>query len=408
MKRIFKQTFAVAGILLLSTGLAANGLNLNSVGAKAVGMGGAFVGLADDYSAMFWNPAGIIQQEGPVLSIYGSSIVPTSTYEFPLLGIDTQTESKMYPNGALGFIKPLSDKVTVGVLAYVPSGAGATWDGAPLALLAGGMNLEWESMVGIIAVSPSIAVRLTDKFTLGAALNVYYGFLKMKRPAVGQYDENLNGIAVGATISALFQPSDKVSFGLTYKTPISVKLEGDATMSGAPLFGLSDMAKAERSADWPAWIGFGVAIKPTDRLTVTADLQFTDWQSLTDIPITYLDPGWQLYFAEGSKFELRWESKIQWRFGMEYKLNDTWAVRAGYYYDPSPGPLETANILLPQFTYHWATAGFGYHTDKITLDVAVEIGMGQDREVPYALEFDMPGTHGMSMWVPTIAFTYRF
>ncbi|HHM23866.1 MAG TPA: hypothetical protein ENJ23_02365, partial [Bacteroidetes bacterium] len=31
------------------------------VGVRAIGMGGAFVGLADDYAATYWNPAGLGQ-----------------------------------------------------------------------------------------------------------------------------------------------------------------------------------------------------------------------------------------------------------------------------------------------------------------------------------------------------------
>ncbi|HDP94150.1 MAG TPA: hypothetical protein ENN40_02185 [Candidatus Aminicenantes bacterium] len=408
MKRILKQAFAVAGVLLLSTSLAANGLNLNSVGSKAIGMGGAFVGLADDYSAIFWNPAGMIKQEGPIFSLYGSAIMPHGTYEFAMAGINTETESKAYPSGAIGYIKPLSDKVVVGILGYVPSGSGATWPGADLTPLSSGIVLEWESMVGIIALSPAVAVRVTDQLTLGAALNIYYGLLKIKRPGLVQYEEDLTGMAVGGTISAMFQPSEMLSFGLTFKTPISVKMKGDATMSGAGILGLSVTSDAERSADWPMWIGFGVAVKPMDRLTITADLQYTDWKKLTDIPVTYENLAWQAAFAKAGKFELQWESKIQWRFGMEYRLNDIWALRAGYYYDPAPGPLETANILLPQFTYNWATVGVGYHTDSISLDVAVEFGFGEDREVPVGLKHGMPGIHGMSMVVPNIAFTYRF
>jgi len=38
--------------------LFANGLSLNSVGPKALAMGGAFIGQADDLSAFYWNPAG--------------------------------------------------------------------------------------------------------------------------------------------------------------------------------------------------------------------------------------------------------------------------------------------------------------------------------------------------------------
>jgi len=36
------------------------------VGARALGMGGAFVGLADDVSATYWNPAALVDLDGPV------------------------------------------------------------------------------------------------------------------------------------------------------------------------------------------------------------------------------------------------------------------------------------------------------------------------------------------------------
>lgn len=42
---------------------AASFLNVD-IGAKAVGMGGAYVAVADDISAMFWNPAGIARLQG--------------------------------------------------------------------------------------------------------------------------------------------------------------------------------------------------------------------------------------------------------------------------------------------------------------------------------------------------------
>jgi hypothetical protein len=31
------------------------------IGTRALGMGGAYLGVADDYSATFWNPAGLAQ-----------------------------------------------------------------------------------------------------------------------------------------------------------------------------------------------------------------------------------------------------------------------------------------------------------------------------------------------------------
>ena len=35
--------------------------NFAGVGVRAMGMGGAFAGVADDFTAMYWNPAGLAQ-----------------------------------------------------------------------------------------------------------------------------------------------------------------------------------------------------------------------------------------------------------------------------------------------------------------------------------------------------------
>jgi hypothetical protein len=42
-------------------------------GARALGMGGAFIAVADDATAASWNPSGLIQLERPELSIVGDN-----------------------------------------------------------------------------------------------------------------------------------------------------------------------------------------------------------------------------------------------------------------------------------------------------------------------------------------------
>src|SRR3990172_6214972 len=54
-RKLFIVTFI---LLLLPQMLWASGMSLN-VGAKASALGGAFRGLADDWSAASWNPAGL-------------------------------------------------------------------------------------------------------------------------------------------------------------------------------------------------------------------------------------------------------------------------------------------------------------------------------------------------------------
>jgi len=406
--KFFKTILIGFLTVIFSLSLFSNGLNLNGVGSKAVAMGGAFIGLADDFSAVYWNPAGLTQMKTSNIGIFGTDIIPTGTYSLSAYGIDTQTESKMYPSGALGYFNPISEKLVVGFLAYVPSGSGATWNGDDLKIMTAGTAYEWESMIGMFTFSPVIAYKLSDKFSIGATLNISYGMLNIKQPALGQYSEELSGTAFGATFGLMFKPSEKFSIGLSVKTPQKVSVEGDAEMSLASVYGFSTTATATREMTWPLWLGAGIAFKPNDKLTFTFDVQYTKWSELDKVEVSYDDAAWNAYFANDAEFDLRWDDTIQIRVGLEYKLNDKLALRAGYYHDPAPAPLETLNILLPSITYNSFTFGFGYSSEKMNLDFGFEYLSGADREVPLGEDYAMPGTHGMSMIVPNISLTIKF
>jgi len=45
--------------------LVPSSINPVGSGARAIGMGGAFIGVADDATAASWNPGGLIQLENP-------------------------------------------------------------------------------------------------------------------------------------------------------------------------------------------------------------------------------------------------------------------------------------------------------------------------------------------------------
>lgn len=399
-------------VCLLACSLSANGLNLNGVGSKAIAMGGAFIGLADDYSAVFWNPAGLTQIKKPTLFLFQTDLIPTGTYKFATYGIDAQTVSKVYPSGAIGYLKPIGEKMVIGIAAYVPSGTGAKWDGNELKILAKGGVYEWESFMAIATICPVFAYQVSDKISLGATLNLNYGMMNLKRAGVGQYTEKIHGLALGATLSALVKPSDKLQFGLTFRTPSKVNFKGDATMDKANLLGMQTTSDATRETTWPMWIGLGVAIKPFAKLTVTLDGQYTDWKQQDTIGITYTDAAWQAIRSNatyGPAFEndfvLNWKAKWQLRVGLEYAISDKWAVRGGYYYDPSPAPVTTLNILLPEITYSAPTFGFGYSSGRLTIDACLEYLSGKDAVSP--LGSKMPGTHGMKLIVPNIAIAYH-
>jgi long-chain fatty acid transport protein len=411
--KIARLLLTVALIVCTGISLSANGLNLNGVGSKAIAMGGAFIGQADDYSAVFWNPAGLSQMKKSSISFFVTDLMPTGTYVYQTAGIDTKTKSSMYPSGALGYFKPLNEKLLIGIAAYVPSGTGAKWNGEDLKNLVPGKGVyKWESFMAVFTVSPVVSYKINDMFSLGATLNLNYGMMKVKRPGLGQYSENIDGFAFGATIGALVKPIDRLGIGLTLRTPTKVKFSGDAEMANAAAIGFNVKSDAKREATWPLWIGLGISFKATDKLTVNADAQYTNWKKVDTIAITYTDAKWQaaksnaqLGAAFNNDFVLNWKDAIQLRLGAEYTVSEKLALRAGYYHDPSPSPTSTLNILLPEITYNVITVGVGYKSNKMDLAFSLEYLIGTKQE---STNPKMPGTLNMNILVPNIGITYHF
>lgn len=207
----------------------------------------------------------------------------------------------------------------------------------------------------------------------------------------------------------LYKPVPEFAVGLSLRTPTTINFSGDATMQYAALIGGANKSDLDREGKQPLWLGFGIAVKPMKKMTITADAQFTNWTELQNIPVSYTDKNWD-NAANKAKYgygdlDLKWENCWQLRFGLEYCINPTLAVRLGYYRDPAPSPLETLTILLPNVTYNVFTAGIGYRGGKIGVDLCMEYLKGKDRTVVYGQGL-MPGVHGNDIVVPNLAITF--
>ena len=411
MKKFRTTMITLFLIFAVSSSALANGLSLNSIGAKALSMGGAFVGLANDGSAIYWNPAGLAGQQSS-LEIYFTGIMPSGTYKYDAAAIDASMKSNLYT--APGFFGNYSfGKWAVGLGIYVPAGLGAEWDGAELANLSGGTTTEWMSQIGVITFSPAVAYQVTDKFSLGLAVNINYGMFDLKRPApvpgvgVFQYEESSSGIGYSFTIGAKYDFSEMISAGLSFRSKSSVEMSGDAKNPAFGGYGAPE-SDFDRSVSWPIWIGGGLAIHPSEKLTITIDGQYSQWSELNELDTKYQNAIWKgaLEPTGDNKFILNWEDAIQIRLGGEYMVSKSVAVRLGYYYDPAPGPDETYNILFPSMTNHVATGGLGYYAEKFKIEGAFEYLIGTERTIALS-EHSMPGVHQMSIFAFSVNFGYN-
>jgi len=430
---------ALAVVLVLPTLAPANGLNLNGLGSRAQGMGGAFVGIANDFSAVFWNPAGAAGFRKEMFGFYATDLIPAATYRLPLYYAQVlpgpgilvaKTKTSHYLGGLAAYYKPLSSKVVVGLGVGTPSGLGTMWDGQDFTPLTGGTLYDWSSKVGVISISPLVAVKLSDAVSVGATFNLNYGMFSLKMPAgtvivgeepgipippgpldLGQYEENMNGWGIGATFGVLVTPSAKLGFGLTVRTPSTVSFNGTALMPTLPVYELPGSSDLKRKITWPLWIAGGVSFRPVPRLLLSADVHWTQWSKLDSITTEYLESAWgTLIDMSGMDVRvLNWKDTTQLRFGAEYTLNASTVLRAGYYNDPAPGPLATLNVLLPSHTFNSFSIGVGQTISDLQIDLGLEYLMGNTRTLIPSLPMEgMPGTYGMKIVVPTVSVSYKF
>lgn len=421
MKKIRTTLITFLVIFAVGSSVLANGLSLNSIGPRALGMGGAFVGLANDGSAIYWNPAGLAGQESSVMG-YFTGVMPLATYKMDAASIDATANSKLYPTGGL-FANYVTGKWAFGLGVFVPAGLGVEWNPEDI-YGAGAANTELMSEIGAVSISPAVAYQITDKFSVGVTVNIYYAMFDMKQPVNGgplgmhQFSESSTGTGFGFTVGLKYDFSEQFSAGATFRSSTSVSMSGDATNTLFPL--IPNMPPAmvpgpeestfSRDVTWPMWIAGGLAYKPSSCWTITLDAQYSQWSELDKLVATYDDAYWNtVMVAEGEDtFELDWEDAVQIRVGAEYMVSKVSAIRLGYYYDPAPAPDETLNILFPSSTNNVITAGYGYSGEKIFVDFGIEYLFGAERDIPMDPDYAMPGVHQMDVFAFGIGIGYKF
>ncbi len=419
-----KKSFITLVLLVLIVVLWGNGISLNSIGPKAGAMGGAFVGQADDATAVFWNPAGLVGQKATIsASMVDVYLYPT--YKNDTYGIDAKVDDVHFISPHI-FANYASDRFAWGFGFFVPHGLGVEWDGSELLPFSNDKELDWSSEISMITVSSSAAYKVTDKFNVGFSVNIHHGAMEIARGEdrydmvnsnLGsdglldtQYKEEVSGSGTSFAFGIQYTPVEDFTIGLSYRSPSVVALSGDAEFTKMPVpdgqggtIEISHDLYIRRDFEIPFWIGLGTSWRATDRWTFNLDAQMTRWS-------TYDKMVSQVVMESGTEnviTHMEWEDAIQFRFGTEYKATDCLALRAGYFYDPAPAPDETVNILFPSSTNHNATFGGGYTWNKITLDLALEYYFGEEREVEPAAH-NMPGTHQMDIFAYMLGLTYTF
>jgi long-subunit fatty acid transport protein len=374
-------------------------------GARAMGMGGAFIGVADDATAASWNPGGLIQLETPEISAaisYDNRSETRSFSEKPeASGTDSIALTDInYLSAAYPFSfheKNMVISLNYQTLYDFNKEAAATFQVNPTPPLniAGVKKAEINAEGYLKALSPAYAVQITPSFSAGLTLNWYSNELgcSWKRT----YTETLSGSYIGGPFSSAVEQEEKYQFngfnfnlgmlwninssltlGAVYKTPFDADLYYRETYQSSSTLGATPptvAAEEDQTIRMPQSYGIGLAWRFSDAFSMDIDVYRTDWQ---DYVITQAD-GNEISPITGQNPSLSdTQPTHQVRVGGEYLFigkNSVIPVRAGLFYDPEP----TANT--PD-DFYGISLGSGYAKGRIVFDAAYQYRWGNDvREV---------------------------
>ena len=373
-------------------------------GARALGMGGAFIAVADDATAASWNPGGLIQLEMPEVSIVGAFIHRTEDNVFgarPEAGGRQGIDESNFNYFSLSYPFHFSNRNMVVSLNYQHLfDFNREWD-FPLRSASPTLNLQrnihYVQDGELSAVGLAYALQITPRISFGFTLNFWEDWFgesgweqDTQEQGTGTFagapfnyrattNDRYDFSGFNANLGLLWNMNERFTLGAVFKTPFSADLKHESAFSSSIQFPTFPAANAfnsqrfseEAELEMPMSYGIGLAFRYSDALTVSADLYRTEWQDFVlkdakgnetspitglDVNTSHIDPTHQI------------------RLGAEYLVigtNYVVPLRGGLFYDPAPAEGNPDD-------FYGFSLGSGISFGRFVFDMAYQHRFGND------------------------------
>ncbi|MCO6498490.1 MAG: hypothetical protein J5I50_12605 [Chitinophagaceae bacterium] len=276
-----------------------------------------------------------------------------------------------------------------------------------------------ETSGGITEASVGVGINISEKLFLGGSIGVpilhYRRDAKYKETDEGNRISNFNyftaqetletkGTGINAKLGIIYQPMDKLRFGLAFHTPTFFQFTDDYNMTiTTDLEGYAGPGELKQSSrdlndgymlrskynfsnPMRAMLGatyfFGIGPDMSQQKGfVTADVEYVNYGQ-AGFHDAQNSQAYKDYFKELKELiKDEYGSNVNLRLGSEFKFN-TWMVRIGGAYYGNPYSYEDAHTLR-------LSGGFGYRNKGFFIDVSYSHAIQKDVTYPYILQ-DMP------------------
>jgi len=378
-------------------------------GARAVGMGGAFIAVADDATAASWNPGGLIQLEKPEVSIVG-------TYDYVKQSQDmkdreSDISDQRLERGSLNYLSFVYPFLLFGKNFVASINSQRLYDlhGRTEAIslfktIDGIQEIHSTQGGELRTITPALAVQITPTLSLGTSLNLWdknfsnwqqnvnisaSGFVAsgskiLPFKAQGSIKEEYDFTGFNANIGFLWEINKMFTLGGVLKTPFLARVKHHHNSSMiTTIAGKSDPIKIGRDfkenlkMEMPASYGLGLATRFSDSFSMALDLYMTEWG---DFKLREGKKKGQILVEGGAPsgkgkdiLSGKADATTQIRIGAEYLIirgKFTIPLRSGIFYDPEPAKNSPDSFYGISF-------GTGIAWGKIIFDIAYTYRFGK-------------------------------
>ena len=366
------------GLLLRTADASASGFMVRENSAESIAtIYAGNASRADDVATVFNNPAGMSWLKGTQYEIGTAVVLPSMSFSgsasilgMPLPGNDDRNIGQVAGIPHLYGMFDVNDRVKAGIAITIPFGNtvdySENWPGRYVNVKTAALTID---------INPNVSYRVNDRLSVAAGVSLQYLKLDLSSSiaqflifgpgtADGGYLLRAHDWAWGYNLGLLAEPVDGTRVGLTYRSGTSHRLEGTLGFSAAtsPLLGLVT-APASAEINLPASITGSVTQQVTPDLSLSSDIQFTQWHTFKQVSV--LSPPNPVFtFTEGYK------DSWMISFGGVYRLNKIWSIRSGLGWDKSPVTDAFRDTGVPDKDRYMVGFGMGYRFNDISsLDV---------------------------------------
>lgn len=356
---------AVAAAFASPAALATNGYFPHGQGIKAKGMGGASIALPQDAIAGAYNPAGMFFV-GNRIDVGLDWFKPTREAELvgspaPINGTYDANDKSNFFIPEFGYNRIVNPNLSLGVSVYGHGGMNSSYTTA--------FPLFGTSKAGVdlsqLFIAPTVAWQVAPGQVIGASLNLAYQRFK----ATGL--ENFTA-PVGSPQQFSMFPDNVTNKGYDSSTGLGLRLGWMGKLAACDV-GVTYQTKTKMSEfdkykglfaeeggfDIPATYGAGVACKVAPPVTLAFDVTRIEYSGVKSInnpllPNLFTAP---LGTTNGAGFG--WEDVTAYKLGVQWAVNPTTTLRAGYNYGKQPIPSSETlfNVLAPGVVEQHYTVG---------------------------------------------------